>query len=501
MDLDISYLSVDLSNETQQPNTNYLDKPSIEHACLSIGSSINSNTTEYMDGKIITTSCEFSGQSDTNSNMTSTSVPSVSPNVPSCTNNMSRTPYLPGTASFNIDYRNQMQSPYIAGNPCSKNPQTDYFSSVPSSKCSFGCDPVNINREPVYPMFDDFPVPVSCQFNDLFGTSRVFGYGESAPYEDIITPTVTVEPNFFVEHECERLGKRLCRISVDERKVIQVMGHRPVVQRVAILQKYRSMYGKNLPAKFNSKLNGCFKDCLIALCYTPAEFDAIELRRAMRGPDTDKDTIIEILCSRTNEHIRRIKNVYPKLFNGRDLEDDVNDDTEHLFKSIHIALLRANRDEFTFIDGNLVQRDVEELIRALKQNIRIEESKFIPILITRSYGHLRAVFNEYSSLNKCNLEEEMSGHGLNTILSIVRCIQNRPRYFAEKLIKATKNTEKDLKTIIRIIVTRCEVDMGQIKEEFLNLYGKSLKDCLKYVIEAYQGIIFLKIALIIIYLQ
>uniref|UniRef100_A0A5K4FAX9 Annexin n=3 Tax=Schistosoma mansoni TaxID=6183 RepID=A0A5K4FAX9_SCHMA len=74
----------------------------------------------------------------------------------------------------------------------------------------------------------------------------------------------------------------------------------------------------------------------------------------------------------------------------------------------------------------------------------------------------------------------MSGHGLNTILSIVRCIQNRPRYFAEKLIKATKNTEKDLKTIIRIIVTRCEVDMGQIKEEFLNLYGKSLKDCLKF---------------------
>ncbi|CAH8577009.1 unnamed protein product [Schistosoma haematobium] len=257
------------------------------------------------------------------------------------------------------------------------------------------------------------------------------------------------------------------------------MGRRPVVQRIAILQKYRSMYGKNLPPKFTSKLIGCSKDCLIALCYTPAEFDAIELHRAMRGTDTDEDTIIEILCTRTNEQIRRIKNVYPKLFYGRDLEDDVNDNTEHPFKSIYIALLKSNRDEFTFIDGNLVRRDVEELLRAMKQDIKIDESKFMPILITRSYGHLRAVFNEYSLHSERDLEEEMRGHAVDCILSIVRCIQNRPRYFAEKLVKATENAEKDYGTINRIIVSRCEVDMGRIMEEFLDLKGEPLYKCIE----------------------
>ncbi|CAH8584477.1 unnamed protein product [Schistosoma haematobium] len=406
MDLDFSYLSVvDSSNETQQSNTNYLGKPPIEHACLSIGSSINSNKAEYnMDGKIETTLCEFSGQSDTNFNKTPLSVPSVFPNV---------------------------------------------------------------------------PLLESCQFNDFFGTSRVFGYGESVPYEDIMKPTLTVEPGFTVEHDCEHWGSHIWKFSVTNWRVIEAMGCRPVVQRIAILQKYRSMYGKNLPPKFTSKLIGCSKDCLIALCYTPAEFDAIELHRAMRGTDTDEDTIIEILCTRTNEQIRRIKNVYPKLFYGRDLEDDVNDNTEHPFKSIYIALLKSNRDEFTFIDGNLVRRDVEELLRAMKQDIKIDESKFMPILITRSYGHLRAVFNEYSLVSERDLEEEMRGHAVDCILSIVRCIQNRPRYFAEKLVKATENAEKDYGTINRIIVSRCEVDMGRIMEEFLDLKGEPLYKCIE----------------------
>ncbi|VDP49074.1 unnamed protein product [Schistosoma margrebowiei] len=344
MDLDFSCLSVDSSNETHQCNTNYLGKPPIKHACLSIGSSINSNTAECnMDGKIETALCEFSGQSDTNSNKTPLGVPSVIPNV---------------------------------------------------------------------------PLLASCQFNDVFGTSRVFGYGESVPYEDIMKPTLTPKEDFCVENDCGRLKGALDRLNIIEKEIVEVMGRRPVVQRIAILQTYKSLYKDNLFAIFNSKLTGYLKDCLIALCYTPAEFDAIELHRAMRGTDTDEDTIIEILCTRTNEQIRRIKNVYPKC-------------------------------------------------------------KFMPILITRSYGHLRAVFNEYSLISEHDLEEEMRGHAVDCILSIVRCIQNRPRYFAEKLVKATEHTEKDHGTIIRIIVSRCEVDLGRIMEEFLNLKDEQLYKCIK----------------------
>ncbi|CAH8576994.1 unnamed protein product [Schistosoma haematobium] len=297
-------------------------------------------------------------------------------------------------------------------------------------------------------------------------------------------PTLTPKGNFCVEHDCERLQSALDRLKIREKEIVEVMGRRPVVQRTAILQKYKSLYKDNLFAIFNSKLTGYLRDCLIALCYTPAEFDAIELHRAMRGTDTDEDTIIEILCTRTNEQIRRIKNVYPKLFDGCDLVNDVNNQITHQFKRIFMSLLKADRDEFTFVDRNLVQRDVEELFNTIQQNIRIDESKFILILASRSYAHLRVVFDEYLRISEQTMEDtlkfRMRGNTLSALLSMVRCIQNKPRYFAEKLFKAMQCAETADKALIRIIVSRCEIDLKNIMNEFYKIKGKTLHECIDF---------------------
>lgn len=41
-----------------------------------------------------------------------------------------------------------------------------------------------------------------------------------------------------------------------------------------------------------------------------------------------------------------------------------------------------------------------------------------------------------------------------------------------------KGAGTDDRTLIRIIVSRCEVDMGQIKKEFHGLKGKTLEACI-----------------------
>ncbi|VDM04673.1 unnamed protein product [Schistocephalus solidus] len=110
-------------------------------------------------------------------------------------------------------------------------------------------------------------------------------------------------------------------------------------------------------------------------------------------------------------------------------------------------------------------------------------SRFNEILISRSNAHLRAVFEEYEKMSKNTVEEalkkEMSGDLLRSFLSIVRCIQNKPAYFAKTLNRSMKGLGTDDKSLSRVIITRCEIDMVQIKTAFAAEYGKSLAEWIK----------------------
>ena len=64
--------------------------------------------------------------------------------------------------------------------------------------------------------------------------------------------------------------------------------------------------------------------------------------------------------------------------------------------------------------------------------------------------------------------------GLQNILS-VRCVKNKAGHFARQLQKTMKGLGTDDDTLVRIVVTRCEIDMVQIKEEFQTLTGQSLE--------------------------
>lgn len=61
----------------------------------------------------------------------------------------------------------------------------------------------------------------------------------------------------------------------------------------------------------------------------------------------------------------------------------------------------------------------------------------------------------------------------------VECVQSPPTFFAKKLRKAMEGAGTDDQTLIRIIVSRSEIDLGNIKREYERLYDKTLESSVK----------------------
>lgn len=56
---------------------------------------------------------------------------------------------------------------------------------------------------------------------------------------------------------------------------------------------------------------------------------------------------------------------------------------------------------------------------------------------------------------------------------------NKAEFFAHQLHKSMKGLGTNDRQLVRLVVTRCEIDMTEIKEAFERLFGESLKSMIK----------------------
>ncbi|XP_041346714.1 LOW QUALITY PROTEIN: annexin A4-like [Gigantopelta aegis] len=294
----------------------------------------------------------------------------------------------------------------------------------------------------------------------------------------------TVKPatNFSAENDAAALRNAMKGLGTDEKAIIVVLTRRSNEQKQQIKLKFKSMYGKDLIKELKSELSGNFREVILGLMMNPAEFDSYNLHKGIEGIGTDEDALIEILCSRSNEEIQKIKKQY-KEDHKVELEKDIRGDTSGHFRRLLISMTTAAREPDGPIDRQKARQDAQVLYQAGEAKWGTDEAKFNSILCARSYAHLRVVFDEYSKISRYDIEQsisrEMSGDLKNAMITIVKCVRDKSGYFAERLYKSMKGLGTDDKTLIRVMVSRCEVDMVEIKSAFEKMHRKSLESFIK----------------------
>ncbi|XP_077282283.1 annexin B9 isoform X1 [Temnothorax americanus] len=304
-----------------------------------------------------------------------------------------------------------------------------------------------------------------------------------APRRDRFTPktspTVVPYDGFDARADAETLRKAMKGFGTDEKAIIHVLANRSNLQRQEIASQFKTLYGKDLIKDLKSELSGNFEKLVLALMTPLPQFYAKELNDAMSGLGTDETVLIEVLCTLSNHEISIIKQAYEAMY-GRTLEDDLISDTSGNFKRLMVSLCCANRDESLNVDNAAAMEDAKQLLQAGELRFGTDESTFNAILVQRSIAQLRQIFVEYHNITGHDIENaienEFSGDIKKGLLAIVTCVKNRTGFFAEQLYKSMKGLGTDDSRLIRLVVTRCEVDMGEIKNVFAHQYGESLED-------------------------
>ncbi|RZC77551.1 hypothetical protein C5167_001750 [Papaver somniferum] len=204
------------------------------------------------------------------------------------------------------------------------------------------------------------------------------------------------------------------------------------------------------------------------------------LTKAFSGFGVDERSIISILGKWHPEEKKSFRKGCPNLFqeDHRDFEKwDQNyiHTLEHEFArfKLLVALVSAYRYEGAKVNDTIAKSEAKILGDAIKNVDRnpIEDDEVVMILSTRSKTHLKVVFDHYKELYGNDIQEDL--HDESILKEAVICLTSPQLYFAKVLdmalaIGANENTKEGL---TRVIVTRADTDMKEIKEQYANLYG------------------------------
>lgn len=286
------------------------------------------------------------------------------------------------------------------------------------------------------------------------------------------------------EQLADRLHDSLTNKSGKEREddVVNIIKTNDLITRCHAAQYYEAKYNSELREDLKKKLGGDFRN-LAGLCFlNPIELDVKLLQKAFKGTSNKEDTVIEILTSRSYDYLQVVQRIYQQKL-GSELAKDVEKHFGGVIQKCLLYLLGTKRKENPNPDLNFCVEEAKKLVSCKDGEWTKNEALFKEIFVDRSPEELVAIGRSYLQLTGTHfldaLEKRMGGTDRKLIREIMFNNIIPHELFAEKLDNAIKGMGTNEEVVDRVLVTRSNIDMPEIKEMYQFKVKKSLEESLK----------------------
>ncbi|KAI5681880.1 hypothetical protein M9H77_03108 [Catharanthus roseus] len=273
----------------------------------------------------------------------------------------------------------------------------------------------------------------------------------------------------FPEHpspvaDAEAIKKACQGWGTNEKAIIIVLGHRNWVQRRLIKHAYEEQYQEDLVKLLEKELTGDFEKALYRWMLDPEDRDAVLLNVGIK--ESDYRVVVEFACIYNPEEFLAVKRAYQNRYK-HSLEEDLAQHTKGNVRQLLVGLASPYKYGGGEINVKLAISEAEALDGIMKDKV-FNHEEVIRILTTRSNAHIMATLNHYkdnhgNAITK-HLKEDSKNKYLELLLTAIRCINDPHKYYEKVLRNAINKPGTDEDAITRVIVTRAEKDLRNVKE-------------------------------------
>ncbi len=287
------------------------------------------------------------------------------------------------------------------------------------------------------------------------------------------------------EESIENLTEILCVTTNEERQLIR--------------SDFKKSYNYPIQNDIKEKLTGdltLLQEIMINMFDTPYEYDAKELKKALSNTLGDEDdTIIEIFSSRPKEHLNTVDLAYSKFYDIS-LKEELKNQLPKQFADYLLLLMDSDRPEEQTLSGDEAYEIAQEIIKngtkvyatdaELFKKVFVEKSRIDLILVSRAYYELtekclyEAIEEENvlakSIFNDEEEEKKIRNKNIKLIKALIFTVITPAEFFAKKLIASLKEFNTDINTLIRVLITRREIDMDAINDYYSKETNSDLKN-------------------------